>query len=183
MHGPHSGRRLFDRPWAADNGCFTGQTSDEKWLKWLDDLPRSGCLFAVLPDVVGDAVATRKRSLPWIQPVKAMGFLTAYVAQDGFQENDVPWNQIDVLFIGGSTRWKLAAGGASAAAALQRGKRVHMGRVNSYKRLRLAAAIGCASVDGTYLAFGPDKNSPSLAGWISKLQRNAFLPFYADTDQ
>lgn len=41
-----------------------------------------------------------------------------------------------------------------------------MGRVNSLRRLRHAAAIGCDSADGTYLAFGPDRNLPRLLDWI-----------------
>jgi hypothetical protein len=42
-----------------------------------------------------------------------------------------------------------------------------MGRLNSRRRLRHAAAIGCHSADGTYLAYGPDKNLPKLLGWLN----------------
>ena len=41
-----------------------------------------------------------------------------------------------------------------------------MGRVNSLRRLRLAAADGYDSVDGTFLAFGPDVNLPRLRAWL-----------------
>jgi hypothetical protein len=37
--------------------------------------------------------------------------------------------------------------------ARRRGVWTHMGRVNSERRLRYAALIGCQSADGTYLAF------------------------------
>jgi hypothetical protein len=37
--------------------------------------------------------------------------------------------------------------------------------VNSEKRYRYAEAIGCHSVDGTYLTYGPDKNFPNLEAW------------------
>jgi hypothetical protein len=35
------------------------------------------------------------------------------------------------------------------------------------KRLRPAASIGCDSVDGTLLAYGPDRNLPELLGWLA----------------
>lgn len=43
---------------------------------------------------------------------------------------------------------------------------MHMGRVNSERRLRYADAIGCDSADGTYLAFGPDVNLPDVLAWL-----------------
>jgi hypothetical protein len=49
-----------------------------------------------------------------------------------------------------------------------------MGRVNSLRRLRYAADIGCDSVDGTYLAFGPDQNLPTLLTWIDPDQPGLF---------
>jgi hypothetical protein len=56
----------------------------------------------------------------------------------------------DALFIGASTEWKLGPSAeALVAQAKDRGKWVHMGRVNSHRRIRYAASIGCDSVDGT----------------------------------
>jgi len=75
--------------WAADNGCFSSKGFDiDKWWSWLEGLvesmadlewdrhelegggeewgPAETCLFAVAPDVVGDAHATLKRSRPWL---------------------------------------------------------------------------------------------------------------------
>ena len=50
-----------------------------------------------------------------------------------------------------------------------------MGRVNSERRYRYAADIGCDSADGTYLTFGPDQNLPRLMAWIrSEDQMNLF---------
>jgi hypothetical protein len=43
-----------------------------------------------------------------------------------------------------------------------------MGRVNSLRRLRLAARDGYDSVDGTFLAFGPDKNLPRLLAYLRR---------------
>lgn len=160
--------------WCADNGCFgKGYPGDEKWLAWLakHSVDADTCLFATAPDVVGDAVATLARSAPWLPKIRELGYPAALVAQDGLENLVIPWDTFDVLFIGGSTEWKL---GPEARAIVQqaklRGKHVHMGRVNSQKRFRYAASIGCDSVDGTYLVFGPDKNLPKLRKWIDDLQ-------------
>jgi hypothetical protein len=81
----------------------------------------------------------------------------------------VPWDEFDVLFLGGSTEWKLGeAAAALTAEAKSRGKHVHMGRVNSRKRYRYARSIGCDSVDGTYLVFGPTVNLPKLLSWLEE---------------
>ena len=50
-----------------------------------------------------------------------------------------------------------------------------MGRVNSLRRYRYAQAIGCTSVDGTFLAYGPDVNLPELLSWVSSIQHQGFL--------
>lgn len=50
-----------------------------------------------------------------------------------------------------------------------------MGRVNSGRRLRTAAWFGADSVDGTYLAFGPDTNLPRIQGWLDHLRTNPTL--------
>jgi hypothetical protein len=63
-----------------------------------------------------------------------------------------------------------------------RGKWVHMGRVNSLRRLRYAAAIGCDSADGTYLAFGPDTNLPAVRGWLRDVNGQGTLFDLTDID-
>lgn len=157
--------------WAADNSCFGPQyPGDDYWRAWLvrhrEHAPR--CLFATAPDVVGDAVATLERSAPWLPVIRELGYPAALVAQDGIEDLPIPWDTFDVLFLGGTTEWKLGAGAAQvAAAALVRGKPVHMGRVNSRRRLRLAQSLGCATADGTFLAFAPDTNLERFRMWIA----------------
>lgn len=160
-----------DGLWAADNGCFTqpGSYTDERFLAWLArEAPNRGrCLFAVAPDVVGDAAATLERSLPMLPRIREAGYLAALVAQDGLEHLEIPWYAFDVLFIGGSTEWKMGEavkGLISLAKGL--GKWVHVGRVNSRRRFRHFAALGVDSVDGTFLAFGPSKNLPKLRSWL-----------------
>lgn len=69
------------------------------------------------------------------------------------------------------TEWKL---GSHVRLLVQeakaRGKWVHMGRVNSERRAMYAAAIGCDSVDGTYLVRGPLVNLPKLERWMRRVR-------------
>jgi len=157
--------------WCADNGCYgKGYPGDKAWFDWLqanqDDA--DSCAFATAPDVVGDAVATLARSVRWLPRIRALGYPAALVAQDGLTVETTPWDEFDVLFIGGTTSWKLGDEVyVLIAAAKARGKCVHMGRVNSARRWRYAQWLGCDSVDGTYLTFGPKVLLPKLVGWIS----------------
>lgn len=156
----------------ADNGCFAkGDKFDPaEWLTFLDRLPRSGALFAVAPDVVGNASATLERARPWLPIVRSKGFPVAYVAQDGLTSaSELPWEEFDVIFIGGSTEFKLSPLALSLAReAKVRGKGSHMGRVNSARRFRIAQRAGFDSVDGTFLAFGPSANLPRLLSWLDE---------------
>lgn len=158
--------------WAADNGCFSkNYVGDHLWLSWLQrHAGRAGsCLFATAPDLVGDAAGTLARSAPFLPLIRDLGYPAALVAQDGLEHLTVPWDDFDVLFIGGSTEWKLSKAAADLVGeAKRRGKWVHMGRVNSHRRWSYAEHIGCDSVDGTFLAFGPDINLSRLRNWIEQ---------------
>lgn len=177
---PAQGNVLEDADWCADNGCFgSGYPGDEAWLEWLRSHPgdRASCLFATAPDVVGDFAATAERSRPFLPLIREAGYAAALVAQDGMEYTTWDcWDEIDALFIGGSTAWKLSDEVRNlAAVASSLGKWVHMGRVNSRKRLMYADAIGCDSADGTYLTFGPDKNLPTLLGWLAEMNSQGSL--------
>lgn len=170
---PRSRDRVPERAlWAADNGCYgAGYPGDASWLRWLDDagLARERCVFATAPDVVGDAEATLTRSRPFLPTIRDLGYNPALVAQDGIENLAIPWDEFDCLFIGGTTDWKLSQHVRRVtAAARSREKWVHMGRVNSLRRVRYARDIGCDSVDGTFLAFGPERRLPELLGWLDE---------------
>ena len=169
-----SGHDIF----AADNGCFVqpDKYSDEGFINWLKKLDAKSCLFATAPDVVGDAQATRLRAYPMLRKIREMGFKASYVCQDGERPDLIDWQKMDAVFIGGSTEWKLSqAAGDIIAEAKRRSKWVHMGRVNSYRRMRLAAVLGCDSVDGTMLAFAPDKNLIQLNNWLKELNNQTIF--------
>jgi hypothetical protein len=183
--------------WCADNGCFSPKKSlegipwdEDGWWNWLvANAPHADrCDFANAPDVVhmtengpvGDAAATLERSRPWLAKIRALGYPVGYVAQDGFDPTVIPWDDIDVLFIGGSDNFKIGPHGlrldgtpkgeVPAALAIKeaqaRGKKVHIGRVNSRQRFRFAVRLGADSVDGTYATFAPDRNVANILSWI-----------------
>ncbi len=161
-------------PWCADNGCFTDAWDETKWWTWLQGrVPYAGtCLFATAPDVVGDAGATLDLSTPWLERIRFLGFPVALVAQDGLEELTVPWDDFDVLFLGGTDSFKLGpAARLLTGEARRRGKPVHMGRVNSEKRFAYARAIGCTSVDGTAVVFNPGRRLPELLSWSRSLDQ------------
>lgn len=165
--------------WCADNGVF-GNTypGDDAYLDWLGARAWAAdrCAFAVAADVVCDAAATLRRSAPLLPLIRRAGYPAALAAQNGLERLVVPWADFDVLFLGGDTDWKLSPHARRLAAdARAHGKRVHMGRVNSRRRLQAAAHMGCHTVDGTYLAYGPDRNLPKLLGWLREEQGQAPL--------
>jgi hypothetical protein len=172
--------------WAADNGAFSSKGGFDH-VRFVTMLHRpelraaaASCRFVVAPDVlrvlpcrtvIGDAAATLAQFPAWAREIRSLGYPVALVAQDGLENmlRDVPWHLVDVLFIGGSTEWKLSEGARRCVeAARARGKASHMGRVNSGKRFALAQSWGVDTADGTFLAFGPQKNLPRLLSWLEQ---------------
>jgi hypothetical protein len=141
-------------PWAADNDCFR-HLDIGAYCAMLGRLQGlEGCLFVTVPDVVGDALATARLFERWWQAPARRGLPLALVAQDGLEDLGrwlaSAWPRIDALFLGGTTAWKLGeAARGLVAEARRRGRWVHMGRVNSARRIAYAREIGCDSVDGT----------------------------------
>lgn len=156
---------------AVDNGRFTNPDgySDKRYIRHLYRFPRDLTVFATAPDVVGDHNATVDLAKPALRMIRDIGLPAAFVAQDGWTEETTPWDEFDAIFIGGSTEFKFRGGREAVRAAKKRKKWAHMGRVNSFERLRAAKSIGCDSADGTYLRFGPDINVPKLLRWLDIL--------------
>ncbi len=113
-----------------DNGCYSkgGAFDEAEFLALVkkateDPVDRAKCMFAVAPDVYdptfdngpgkdkgrGDPLKTIERSLPVLPKIRALGVPAALVAQDGLEDmvDKIPWDAFDVLFVGGSTEFKL----------------------------------------------------------------------------
>lgn len=178
MSQPASHRPQPGWIWAADNGCFSDKWDEARWKRWHErDMPTSGCLFAVTPDVMGDAQGTLDRFYEHLDYMRSLPYPVAFVLQDGAERDMdlVPFSDFDCLFIGGSTTFKMSEDAIDMAQeARTRNKWVHVGRVNSWSRYRVWAPYA-DSCDGTFLTFGPRTNMPRLLAWLEKHEANPQL--------
>lgn len=173
MVPPRNWARITDFPtevWGVDNNCFKygEQWSWDTFSGWLTKSPHNaGCKFVTAPDVMADARATLLRSSTFFSMIRDLGFPAALVAQDGCTSSLVPWDDIDCLFIGGTTEWKLSQYSFELChEAKQRGKWVHVGRVNSLKRVLWAKQALADSVDGTHLAYTKPEFVQTIDSWL-----------------
>ncbi len=149
-------------PWQAfDNGAFGAyvQGKDFDAATWQRQLirvrPGPDFLFAVVPDVVGDHAGTVQSWQQHAGTVLDAGLPAAFVLQNGCTDiGQVPAGA-SAIFIGGDDTYKLGPDAARVTwQARNAGLWTHMGRCNSAVRFRRALAMGCDSVDGTFLRFG-----------------------------
>jgi hypothetical protein len=170
--------------WALDNDCFNGQFNKTRFDKCLElnKDKKNNCLFIVMPDKVGDPVATMEL---WRQyAILYQEWPRAFVAQDGQEKLDFPpYNEWDVLFIGGSTEWKLSQGAIDCIIYAQsQGKRVHIGRINSYRRFRHFATLEGSkefTCDGTMQRFmGKDAALALASKWENAKEFQLCFPFF-----
>lgn len=168
---PRSRNAIVLKHWAADNAAFSKFDADA-YLRMVReiadgiaptcptiDAPLPRPLFVTVPDVVGNAHETRWRFANWYPVLKPFRLPLAYVLQDG--EITPPWPLIAAVFVGGSTAFKVGPEARAFIAEAQRlGKWVHMGRVNTVRRMMYAQQIGVDSVDGSGFARFPDAMLP-----------------------
>lgn len=158
------------RLWICDNGAFKGNFHESIFFSFLKAMYeyRSNCVFAVAPDVFGDAKSTLLLYESFSERIRQSGYKVAFVAQDGQENLPLP-SKFDALFIGGSTRWKLSsAADELISRAKQLGKWVHVGRVNSRKRVVHFALVGVDSVDGTHIIYKPDIHEEAITRWMQE---------------
>ena len=128
--------------WAADNQAYTQGFDEGVFFPWLDGMLgwREKCLFVAVPDVVGDARATIEGYWRWMGHFT--GWPIAFVAQDGQEGLEFPGDEWQVLFVGGTTKWKEGVGALECIKRAQgMGKGIHIGRVNDPRRYRLFRQI------------------------------------------
>ncbi|MBZ9715923.1 hypothetical protein [Deinococcus multiflagellatus] len=172
MVGPRTGGLAplaEGRWWASDNDGYNGKFDPERFLQHLARLQpyASRCLFVAAPDVVQDAGATLALFPRWRQVIEQHDFPTAYIAQDGQERLPLPDNA-NWLFLAGSDRWRGQHGAALIAQARDLGYwGIHVGRVNSARRVRACTALGVDSCDGTYLRFtGVHRGLADVERWV-----------------
>lgn len=156
-----------------DNGIFSNLWTELEWLISLIYYYwpyRHNCLGVIIPDylyylpngVRGDWQKTLERFYLYHKAVKRLGFKIAFATQDGQPIELVPWNDIDVLFIGGSNDHKRGKEAELLALeAKRRGIWVHVGRVSSVSKMRKLWSWA-DSYDGTTFRFKPDDKEREL---------------------
>ena len=138
-------------PWAIDNGAYAG-FDYKAFLSLLarEEHHRDESKFLTVPDVVGSATKTLAQFRLWAP--RLQGWSLAFACQDGQERVQIPW-EVDAIFIGGSTKWKVSKHAVDIVKeAKDRGKWVHIGRVNNVCRYEGFAALGADSCDGTGLS-------------------------------
>jgi hypothetical protein len=133
-------------PYGLDNGCFKSFDRKE-WDRLLEQAEIDSPVFACLPDIVGDA----QRTVELFTYFKSHtnGIPRALVLQDGIEHATIPWDDLAAVFVGGSDGFKNAPVTMRCAkTAKMLGKWVHVGRVNTAKRVRDWVGIA-DSIDGS----------------------------------
>ena len=157
-------------PVAADNGAFSGLDAEAFTLMLLRYWQEGVKLdWVAVPDVVGNASETFRLYGKWEPIVRGFNFPRSLVLQDGMNFHDwlVYRKDVDGVFIGGSSDFKLSRFVQTVVSdARSLGLPVHMGRVNSMKRIRYAIDIGCTSCDGSGFSKWPDTRIPLAIRWI-----------------
>lgn len=142
-------------PYALDNGawsCFQrGVEFDEGAFRKAVALLGDGAEFVVVPDKVAGGLDSLRFSEAWLPDLEGVGERRLIAVQDGM----APWDVESLLgprvglFIGGSTEWKWASLPYWAALARRVGCYLHVGRVNTRRRILECARVGADSFDGT----------------------------------
>ena len=167
--------------WGADNAAFSGFDA-EKFRAMLAKIKQGGGrpVFIVAPDVVANAGLTLGLFEHWREEVREAGPV-ALVLQDGQEDRDLP--DADAFFIGGSTKFKLsrAVGELCEEIRYRYPKRwLHMGRVNSSRRLQAAIDLHCDSVDGSSASRFSETWVPKYLKWIKRIEAQPVLKLEDD---
>jgi len=147
-------------PHAIDNGAFSAPIKEGVLWRLVQEArinerryPGS-CRFVAMPDVPFDHFSTLRLYEPWLENLEMHqdpGLPRAFVAQDGCTswDSEIPWDSIECIFIGGSNDYKESEDAFDLAKeAKAREKWVHVGRVNTPRRILLWDMVA-DSIDGS----------------------------------
>jgi hypothetical protein len=141
--------------YALDNGAWTafqqGKPFDEDAFMRAVDLMGEHADWIVLPDIVAGGLASLDYSLTWLERLRGLPTPVLLAVQDGMEIDDVRsiLGPAVGIFVGGTTEWKEATASAWGSVARRRNCYLHVGRVNSIRRIKICAAAGANSIDGS----------------------------------
>lgn len=149
-------------PHMIDNGMFSGRWQEDIWLRRLEALQphQANCIGVIVPDVISDHADTLARWREYAPAVKQLGYKAAFATQLGATVDNLPWDEIDVLFIGDSEVNRRQYCWPLIDEAKRRGLWVHIGRVNSASAIMRYCQAD--SVDGTNFKFGSHQSNQAI---------------------
>lgn len=166
-------------PYGLDNGMFSGELNREVWDRMLEEAEMDAPVFACLPDVVGDARRTVELFKYFTRHTN--GIPRALVIQNGIEHVDIPWDDTAAVFIGGDDAFKISpVAFRIARVAKMLGKWVHVGRVNTAKRLRNWAELA-DSGDGSGMSRFDHMLEDVLAESRGNHPQRSFIEHYQST--
>jgi hypothetical protein len=134
--------------YALDNGAWSayrnGRPFNDRAFNVALRQLGAGADWTVLPDIVAGGPASLDLSLQWMRRVLDESPAALLAVQDGLTAADVrPFIGARVgIFVGGSTAWKLATLRQWCELGRSVGCWVHVGRVNTARRIHLCSACG-----------------------------------------
>jgi len=146
LRTPLTNYAISDKPYGLDNGCFS-RFPEKDWMRLIGEARKVEPVFCCLPDIVGSAIRTLE--LFALFRNKTIGLPRALVLQDGIGQQNIPWDDLSCVFIGGTDAFKISPECRNAVkAAKMLGKHVHVGRVNTAGRVANWLELG-DSLDGS----------------------------------
>ena len=178
---PDCGMLLQPKSWrkphgvyACDNGVYAAWIKGRGWdqqmhndyLRMLAKISRDNLpLWVLLPDAVANWHRTVELARIYLPIIRQAGLAVAIALQDGCSFEQALEFTPECAFVAGSDRWKEDNVAPACSFFRPKGISVHVGRVNTRRRLIICQIAGADSVDGT-----------SLNRW-----RNANLALIANT--
>ena len=141
--------------YSLDNGAWTafqqGQPFDFPAFERAVDMLGAAADFVVAPDIVCGGLASLECSLEWLPELAGRCPLVLIAVQDGMTAADIrPHLSSTVgIFVGGSTEFKEQSLPMWGRLRVETSSYLHVGRVNSRRRIRLCALAGADSFDGS----------------------------------
>lgn len=162
--------------YAIDNGAWSAFLQCVPWqpdafVRLVDELGERSD-FIVVPDVVRDRERTLELANVWLPRLRGLRLYLAVQDGMGWMDVDPLRSYIDGLFIGGSTAWKWSTINAWGLAAKARALPLHVGRVNSAKRIRDCWNAGAGSFDGSQVSRYAEVKLPPFDAELKDCMRH-----------
>jgi hypothetical protein len=145
-----------------DNGAWSAFQRKTEWTpdRWIPLIEKYGqsAMWAVAPDIVLGGPESLQRSLAWLPWMLDRCRRVLIAVQNGMTYEDLaPYVSDRVgIFVGGDDSWKESSLPMWGRLKTDSGCWLHVGRVNTARRIKLAAMSGADSIDGTSAIKWPE---------------------------